>query len=443
MHTDNNKNISGGILRTFLVGASALAISATAANAAGFYIQEQSVSAGGAAYSGAVSNTKDASTIYFNPAGMTALSGSQAQLGAQLLVPNADLKNTGTTQRGFAGITPVQLPATGGDGGNPYDPTPVPSGYMAYKLPNVDGLWAGLSITAPFGLANKYDSDWFGRYDSIKTELLTTDIQPTLAYKVLDNLSIGAGLNASHVQAELTSAVSNGVSEGLSTLEGDDWGYGYTVGVQWKPVQQTTLAANYKSSIHYDLDGSYGISGLVPALGGLTPAPNAYLPATASLVTPDIATFGLAHDLDDKWTVMAQASWFGWNNFDAITPIPKSGAVLGGIEQNYQTTWAYAAGAEYKWDDKWTLRGGVQFDETPTTDEYRTTRTPDGDRTWLSLGATYNVDEHFSIDMLATYIHIKDEDINVFRNTAAQPTVFSASSESQVGILGLAVNYKF
>ena len=416
---------------SLLAGVAAVSlVSAQDANAAGFFIQEQSVSAGGAAYAGAASNTKDASTLFFNPAGMTKLSGAQANIGVQVLIPEGELTNTGST---FPGATPI----SGGDGGNPYNPTPVPAGFVAMPISGVDGLWVGIGVTAPFGLANKYDTDYFGRFDSRKTELLTTDIQPSVAYQVNNWLSLGGGLNIQRADATLTNAVFlGGGTVGTSTLEGDDWGFGYTLGAQATLSPATTLGINYRSAVSYDLEGKIVIDG-APTPASVT----TISPASASLVTPDVASIGLSHQLNDKWTLMGQANWFGWSNFDNITARNSTGGTASLVNQNYQSSWAYALGAEYVYSPEWTLRGGIQYDNTPTTDEFRTTRTPDGDRTWFATGATYNFAPNMSLDLNATYIHIADETINVSRNSGA--ATVRADTSGQVGIVGIGFNYKF
>lgn len=406
----------------------------TSAHAAGFYIQEQSVSAGGAAYAGAASNINDASTIFFNPAGMTKLDAAQLNLGVQLLVPDGKLDNEGSNFPNLGGAA-----ISGDNGDNPYSPTPVPSLYLSTPVTAIDGLSVGIGITAPFGLANKYDSDYFARFDSLKTDLLTTDIQPSVAYEINDRISIGAGLNFQRADAELTAAVTDVTSEGVSKLKGNDWGYGYTLGAQIELLPTTTLGLNYRSSVHYDLDGRVEVEGLTGAGAGL----NGITSAKVSLVTPDIASVGLSHDLTDKWTIMGQANWMGWNNFSDITAISDGGATLTSVEQDYQNVWAFAVGAEYTYSPEWTFRGGVQYDNTPTVDEFRTTRTPDGDRTWFSAGATYKINDRLSVDGLLTYIHIADEEIDVTRGAGAATSNIVADTEGQVGIVGIGLNYKF
>ena len=411
--------------------------------AAGFYIQEQSVSGLGSAFSGSVTNLNDASTVYFNPAGMTKLPGTQIQGGGHLIIPSADLKDTGST-------TPVTgLPISGGDGGNPYRPTPVPNGYTSHQI--TDDIWVGIGVSAPFGLSNSYDPAWFGRYDSISTDLVVTDIQPSVAYRVFDGFSVGAGVNIQRADAKLTSAAFGGATEGVSTLRGDDWTIGFTAGVQAEPIDGTTLGASYRSAISHDLEGTISVVGSTNADFSVN--------GHAGLDLPDIATFGVAQEIGEKLTVQGQATWFGWNNFQDIHAITNDAfSILGGavtrapgntvsnVVQNYQTTWAFAAGAEYEHNDKWTFRGGVQFDETPTTDEYRTSRTPDGDRTWISGGASYNLNDKVTIDVAATYIWIAEEEIDVDRNnsfsTAVQSDVI-AETEGNVIIGAVGLSYKF
>ena len=131
----------------------ALLAGAQPAAAAGFYIKEQSVTGLGRAFAGESAMSEDAGTIFFNPAGMTRLKGPEATAGIHLLLPRADLENRGSTATARTLAGTVTRPIGGGDGGNPYDPTPVPNAYFAYPVMNRD-LWVGLGVSAPFGLAN-------------------------------------------------------------------------------------------------------------------------------------------------------------------------------------------------------------------------------------------------------------------------------------------------
>lgn len=427
-------------MKTILALTALTVLTPVSAHAAGFYIQEQSVKGLGAAFSGGVTSIDDASTIFFNPANMTKLDGAQVNAAAHLLIPKANLKNTGSTfdtnGPGPGGVVPM----SGGSGGNPYDPTPVPNLYAAMPLTPDNALWAGIGVNAPFGLASDYGDDWFGRFDSTKTELKVINIAPSVAYKASNWLSIGGGIDIQYAEADLQSAVSNlGATEGRNQIKGDDWSVGYNIGLQITPVESTEIGLHYRSAITHELEGDFKFTGLT-GLGGAGFG-NVDVGGSADLDLPDIATFGIAHQATQDLRLMAQATWFGWNKFQEIAPVRSDGVAVPGITQNYQSTWAFAVGAEYDINDQWTVRGGYQFDETPTTDQFRTSRTPDGDRNWFSAGATYNWTPNLSIDMAATYIDVGDGEISVARNSGLAQV--NADTDGSVGILALGLNYKF
>lgn len=400
------------------------------AQAAGFYIQEQSVKGLGTAFAGSTTSIDDASTVYYNPAGMTKLDRMQINAGVDLLIPGGDVDDNGTTSALGAPI--------GGTTGNPYDPTPVPHLYAVTPLEDYVGLplWAGIGVTAPFGLGNEYDDDYFGRFDSTESELTTINIAPSIAYKATEWLSIGGGIDIQYADADLKSTVFGGpgTTEGESQLKGDDWSVGYNIGIQANPdfIPNTEFGLHYRSAISHELDGEVNVT-------GLTAIPDSFRDGTADLDLPDILTFGVAHDVTPKTRVMAQATWFGWNNFQDIDADTNVGIDPAPVEQNYSNTMAFSIGAEHELNETWTVRAGYQFDETPTNDEFRTTRTPDGDRNWFSGGATYTFNNNLDLDFAATYIDIGDETIDVSRNGGQT----RAKTDGYVGIVSAGISYKF
>lgn len=418
--------------KTFLtaaVSASALLFTISGANAAGFYIQEQSVKGLGAAFSGSVTSIDDASTIYFNPAGMTRLDGIQGNLGVNLLIPDADLEDTGSNNA-------IGQPV-GGNPSNPFDPTPIPNAYLAAPI-EIGGqnFWAGIGVSAPFGLGSDYGESSFVRFDSTETELITINVAPSVAYAVNEQFSIGGGIDIQYADAELQNAFFAG-TVGTSTLEGDDISVGYNVGLLYSPTPTVDIGLHYRSAISHTLDGSISNEG--------TGGADFNSSGSADLDLPDIATFGVAHDVNDRLRIMGQATWFGWSNFADISPVRDDGGPATPVIQNYQNTYALAFGAEYDLNDAWTVRGGYQFDETPTTDEFRTSRTPDGDRNWFSAGATYHHNKKLSLDLAATYIDVDEGTINVGRNNlgAGNTVNVVGDTDGSVGILAVGLNYKF
>ena len=367
----------------------ALFVAPQKTDAAGFYIQEQSVSGLGTAFAGSTTSINDASTIWFNPAGMTELDGRQIHGGVNLLLPRGDIDDTGTT---LPAASPTRV-----DTGNPYSVTPVPNFYAVTPFME-NRLWAGIGIAAPFGLGSDYGNTSFGRFDSTETKLTTINVQPSIAFAATDWLSIGGGVDIQYADAELQSIVNVGTGDAISKLTGDDISYGYNVGLTLKPLPRTEIGAHYRSAVSHTLEGRVSLEGTGAAAADFN------VTGEADLDLPDIATIGVAHDATDDLRLMGQATWFGWNNFQEIQPIRDDGTAVGAIVQNYQATWSFAIGAEYDINDQWTVRGGYQFDETPTNDLFRTTRTPDGDRNWFSLGATHHINDRLSFD-LSRYLY--------------------------------------
>lgn len=396
---------------------------ASQAHAAGFYIQEQSVSGLGSAFAGQPAMPRDASIIYFNPAGMTYLEGRNGNIGVHVIAPFADVDDTGSGG----------LSAGGEDSDNAYEPTPVPNLHYSHQIN--DRVWGGISVTAPFGLGNEYDDDFFGRYDSLKSELMTVNVQPSIAMKVNDKLSIGAGVDIQYADAELTAQTFvGGGTPGILKLTGDDISVGFNVGAIYEITDATRADLTYRSQINHRLDGEVEFSGTGTAADGVTPG-------FANLNLPEMVNFGLTHELTEYTTLLGGVTWFGWSNFEDITARYDAGSGLPSIEQNYKNTWAVNIGVEHEYSPEWTFRGGLQYDETPTQDGFRSTRTPDGDRIWVSGGATYNINDAWSLDLAATYINVSEEDINLTRNSGGATINAESSADIAIGAVGL--NYKF
>ncbi|HEV7373013.1 OmpP1/FadL family transporter [Arenibaculum sp.] len=416
------------------VAATLSAGAATTAEGAGFYIKEQSVTGLGRAFAGEAAIGEDASTIYFNPAAMTELSRAQAVAGAHLLVPRSQLTNTGSTYL-FNGAPIGSIAGT--ESGNPYDPTPVPNGFAA--APFLDGdLWVGVGVTAPFGLANAYDPNWFGRYDSIETELTTINVQPAVAYRINDMLSVGGGVDIQYADAKLTNALFAGPGnpDVITDLQGDDWTVGFDVGVLFKPLPTTRIGVHYRSAVTHDLEGQFVATQAGTVL--------VRTPGSAQLKLPDIVEVGVAHEATPALTLLGEVTWTGWDSFDEIR-VQRPGFPDSAILQGYENSFAVALGAQYELDGNWTLRAGIQYDETPTEGGFRSSRTPDGDRTWLTAGFSYQVGRNFVLDAAYAHIFISEETVDLTRTGAvpALSTRIRAETEGSVDIVSVGLRYLF
>lgn len=419
--------------------------------AGGFYIQEQSVSGLGQAFAGVVTGTGDASTIYYNPAGMTDLKEMTYSLGTHVLIPNASLKNKGSTISSTVGTGGASAPLTGVNTDNPYSPAAVPNAYLAFPVTLDRKIWAGIGVSAPFGLTNEYDSDHFARYDSTENELITINIAPSVAAQITNWLSVGAGLDIQYAEAKLENAVPSPITaggpntstDGLQDLSGDDVSYGFNAGAILTPVEGTRLAAHYRQGISHKLKGRVitRIPSDVPGVGGTINRNE----ASAVLDLPNIITVGFSQDVTKKLKILGHVAWFEWSKFDDI-PITLDNGTLEQKIQKYKDTWSFALGAQYQMQDNLTLKTGIQYDQTPTQDNFRTTRIPDGDRRWIAAGATYELNDRLSMDLSAAYIDVSEERVNLTENVpigaASSTYTIDGVIEGDVGIISAGLNYK-
>ena len=398
-----------------------LAAFGNTSHAAGFFVQELSSSGAGSSYAGQAAMPRDASIIFHNPSGITHLEDRQINAAVHGLYVDTDVTDLGSTGG---------LPRFDEDGGNPGGFRAIPNFYFATPVTDDKNLWFGLAATTPFGLGVDYDQNFFGAFTAQKVELKTVDLTPTLSYQVNDWLSVGASAIIQYGDINFQQFTAAG---DLVRVKGDDYAYGYKIGATLTPHEDWRIGLNYRSRVNQDFEGEINSVPSVPPSGINAGS------ASGTLNMPDIANLAVAYDLNDQWTVMGGVDWYGWNATDQVTIIPASGPNLP-VNFAYENTLNFNLGAEYVHDDKWTFRGGYQFDETPTTIEGRSFVNPDGDRHWFSAGTTYNYTQDISIDLAASYLLI--EDGNVDQDRAGGVNVLGEADNSAViGTIGL--NYKF
>ncbi|HSO05600.1 MAG TPA: porin [Pelomicrobium sp.] len=408
--------------------------------ASGFQLLEQNASQLGNAYSGTAAAAEDASTIYFNPAGMAYLKGRDFAFSLNAIKPSSKFSDRGSSYATPAGplpvgVTPPGLPPLAGNGGDAGDWALLPAIYYAHAI---DTKWSlGIGINAPFGLKTEYDTPWVGQFQGIKSELKTLAITPTVSYKASPDFAIGFGLRAQKADAELTN---QGFTGSVTKLEGDDWGYGFSLGVLWQATPATRVGAAYQSRISYDIQGDVQGSDILAATGGAT----SILGATADLTLPDILTFSVAHELNPKWDLLADIAWTNWSEFEELRVIGPTGATLTVTPQNWDDTWRFAVGANYKYSSALKFRFGVAYDETPTSDAFRTVRIPDESRWWLAIGVQYKMSPNSAIDVGYTHIFVDDPKIDKTELTPAGiGTRVVGEYDASVDVIGVQFSHSF
>jgi len=422
------KNACFTSLRARLLGMTALtglvaaagALPATDANAAGFALKEQSGSAQGNSFAGATAGAEDITYMFFNPAGLARHAESQAAVVVSYILPKSDVQTSSATD-------PANVAVTGTPGEDAGDSAFVPATYLMWALS--PDLKLALGINAPFGLKTEYDPGWVGRFHAVESDLKTISINPTVAYRINEQLSIGAGLQIQQVDATLSNVIWVApFTEALTTVTGDDWGYGGTLGMLYEPSDATRVGLGYRSRIKHTLEGSISNFAFSDSV-------------TADFTSPDQVSLGIYHDINDQWAVMGEVQWTGWNSFDELRvqfntlPLPDSVTV-----EDWDNSWFAALGATWKPSDKLTLRGGIAYDQTPIPDATRTPRIPGNDRTWISAGVSYAVTPGISLDAGYTHIFVDNSTVALNQGVAEELNV---TYEHSVDILAVQGTFRF
>lgn len=437
-----------------------VALYAGAVNASGFALIEQSVKGLGNAYAGGSASADDASTIYYNPAGMTHIKGREFITALHVVMPSEQFSNSASTA--FTGASSTGSDDNGGVTGT------VPNLYYSQELQN--GYWAGLGINAPFGLSTVYDRNWKGRYQAVESKIATLNINPSLAYRFNDQLSLGGGANLQYVDAKLTQAVDfsaacllgqlagsipggtctatglttvqNPNTDGYSDNSASGWGWGYNLGMLYEFTPKTRVGLAYRSKVKHKLTGQGDFT--VPAGGATTVFGSAFADAAISvyITFPETLSLSGYHQLNNRWAFMADVTRTRWSRVPEVRISFNNPLKSDGVETlNWKDCTRYAVGANYIYSEHWTWRTGVAYDQTPiyqTTD--RTPRLPDNNRRWLSFGASYKGYSGVSIDVGYAHLFVPNTPIN---RTGALQDKLVGSYNSSVDILSAQAVWDF
>ncbi len=422
------------------------------AAASAFALIEQSSGLGNA-FAGGAAAAEDATTIFFNPAGMSRLRGKQVSVAASAIKPTAKFSDSGSAAANAQ-------TSKGGNGGDAGSWALVPNAYMVTEID--PALRFGLGINAPFGLKTEYDPTWMGRFQAITSKIQTVNVNPSVSYQMNDSVSLGLGVNYQHISGDLTSAVNYSAlaaaggatlftavgagKEGVSTVSGSDSAWGYNFGALFNVTPDTRIGVAYRSKIKYNLKGTVSFTNEPVAL---TTVPALHSRVTNGDVTlpidmPDTFSISGFSQLNDKWDLMADASRTGWGTLQRLKIDRTNGTNLQTVQENWRNTWRFAVGSSYHYNEQWMARIGVAYDQTPVPDAYRTARIPDSNRTWLALGGQYITSASGKLDFGYAHLFMSDATIANNQNTAtsANGNLVGTYSNS-VDILSVQYAYSF
>ena len=440
--------------RTLLLATTTLAVCLSARSsllhAAGYALLEQSAESQGTSHAGSAARADDPSTLFYNPAGMARLPGYQITISGSYISPQSTLYSGAASTNTPFGPVPV----SGTLGRDVGVDAVLPALYATAQI--APDWHVGLSVTSPFGLVTKDDTSSIARYYGLTSKLTTFDIAPAVSWQALPNLALGGSLIVETADTRLSNAVDFGTigaglglarfgllpgrADGVGTAKGSDTAVGYQLGALFEPVPGTRIGLDYRSTIYHDVTGTIAFTGVpAPLAPGFTTQS-----AQAKLITPANISLGVAQDIGPV-TLLAGVTGTQWSRFRQLLVTYTGGASL--TDERWRDTVTVSGGADWHINDRFTLRAGAAWDQTPVPDRYRTPRIPDGDRTWLSAGATWKATDHLALSVAYTHIFIDDTKVALIDAGPGTPNFLrgnlAASFSNQVNIVAAQARYAF
>ncbi|WP_022953409.1 OmpP1/FadL family transporter [Leucothrix mucor] len=483
---------------SILAASISLCCFSSAAQAGGFSVTIQSASGGGNAATGHAM-AEDASAMFYNPALLSSIEGTQVNTGVAFTHADLSVKNTGSTLgentgplNGFPIVGTNDEPSTASNDAEPGGLSATPSLFYKRDIGAQKKVAFGLGINIPFGVATEYDDVSFARYEGTESGLTTVNINPALSWRANDKWDFGAGLNLQYGHAILAKAIdgalacqsiagaaaaggspaaasiaaacstdggalgftgySNAETDSDISVEASGIAFGANIGAAYHPTKSTTLSFGYRSSVKYDLEGEADITHKnLAGLGDATLNASGLgdQDAEAELELPASASFSFATKMTNALTVHGDVTWTQWSSMPEIRiEFPDTALADSVTSLDWEDTVRVGAGMTYQLNPKTKLRAGIAFDPTPTPSaEHRTPRAPRSDSYWFSMGASHQFSKKLGVDASLSYIYPEDTTIDYTAPgaTDSDPTGYytSADVEADAIALALSVNYKF
>ncbi len=422
------------------------------AHAAAFALQEQSASGLGSAFAGGAAEGADASSMFANPATLSRRKSTQIVGAVHFATPSMTFQDENSQ--------PAFNQPLGNEGGDAGSTNLLGNFYAA--MPINDRWTAGLGIGSPFGLVTDYNKSWAGRHLALRSEVKTVNVNPAISFKATEQLSLGLGANWQYLHAYFTSAANysaalgsaaqtaaaagvlpasmvpsiisaTGGLDSLSNVKGNNDAWGWNAGLLYEFDPATRIGLSYRSEVKHKIDGTVkfdhpsldGVpAALAPVINGLANGVNNALydgKIHADITLPQIANLSLFRQMTPKLDLMADIQWTGWSSIKELTFIRDEGAVLQSTPEWFKNTWRLSVGGNYRFDERWLMRAGFAYDQSPVRDAYRTPRLPDADRYWVSIGGQYTFNKQMQLDVGFAYLFVKNAPI---RDNGGNPQAY-------------------
>lgn len=424
--------------------------SANLANAAGFQLAEYSATGLGRAYAGEAAMADNASAQWRNPAMLTYLEGTQVSVGAIYVNPNIDVE--GEVRHPMLGNTAASSEDFAHD-------AIIPNLYISHRYN--EQLAIGFALGTNYGMETDLGKDFAASHFGNEASVISKEANLNLAYQLNEQFSIGGGVR--YIIAEgsfgATAPAKNvvalhpvtnqpiNVPQGttLKYMEGDDTAWGWQVGSAWQINENHRVGFTYKSEVELKLEGH--AEGIGFGLG--TTIPKSRDNGHMFLTLPATAELASFHQLTEKLAMHASFNWTDWSSFEKLEAHMETAGTQMVKVENWEDNYRFAVGATYQLQPKLALRTGIAYDTSAVSDKNRTITIPETDRTWLSLGATYDWSQDLTLDAGFTYILAKDAPIKESRGYESDDKAeliggqFVGETTGNVWLIGVQASYRF
>lgn len=354
----------------------------------GFQIWPQDAKSIGTFGAGVAATADDASTTFYNPAGLTQIKRQDGTLAVIADINSSRYKGQATVDPALSDFTKNSGTVQGGD----LDWLPT----IFYVAP-ISKKWGfGLSLTSPFNLDINYGTGEFTRYSVTRHEIDVYDLSAALGYQLLSSLSIGAGIDVQHLDMQFNRIDNNTTSianDQLSKNNLTDWATGWNAGMLWEPLQKFRIGLQYRSQIIHRPAGKSEISGYSSR-------------ARTRLVVPPSTTLSLFKTVTPALDLLGTVNFTQWHNFESFVlkdVISPTGPYNITVQNHLSNTWLFALGARYRLVQNLTLRGAFGYDQGFIENDMQRLSIPDSDRYIVSLGLGYQYTSTLSFDI--GYLH--------------------------------------
>ena len=379
-----------------------------------------------------VAQADSPSAVHFNPAGLVQLKGDHVTVGYTLQAPRNSFTDLNGNETQMQRQTFL-----------------IPNFYYASDLGR-ENLRFGFSVTSPYGLGTDWADDSFSRFQATESDLTFYQINPTLACKINDAISIGVGID--HVSSDISKhkRISDTTGLGDFHLKGESSALGYNVGLLFKPSDKQSVGISYRSEIELEYRGTASLTNLDAGDFAALFPDNYSTDIKSKLTLPRTIAVGYAYRPNEKWTVEIDCEWTGWSSvqedfvrYSSETNALRLAVLNGGnpASKDWNDSLAYGVGTEYQATDKLALRGGYLFVETPIPSANLETALPDTDRHGITLGAGYKIDNGVSVDISYFGVFNVDRDVTNDVRTAAPDT--DGKYEAYTNIFSVGFTYKY